>query len=386
MERLLSSYEYLLQACGTGGILLLAFLTALFFIQFWYWCVRYGRIPSYRGSSRGNPHPGVSVAMILHETDYGFIDDRLARFLGQEYDRFEIIVVDLCGDVEFSEALAAIAEHNPKLSVTRMARDPRFPISDKMAFNVAIKAAKYENIILSCVDCVPVSPQWIARMARGFDSAGIVIGYSGMEGGRSFSDRMIRMGCVGLSIRWLSAAMRGKPYRGAVQNLGFTKKLYFDNGGFNYLNMNIGEDDLFIQKLLKSSSAAVVVSSNSLIRRPIYGGLGWWYADRRMRSNAFRHYPARVRRYIATELWSRFLFFAAVAATVIILPMELKLFAIALLTLRLGIVVFEMRRITRRLSERGLLRTLPLYDMGAPFYEAWMALDRKFRRSPGLWR
>lgn len=365
---------------------MLAFLTALLFIQLWYWGVRYGRIPSYRGYSQGNPHPGVSVAMILHETDYSFIDERLARFLGQEYDRFEIIVADLSGDVEFSEALAAIAEHNPKLSVTRMARDPRFPISDKMAFNVAIKAAKYENIILSCVDCVPVSSQWIARMARGLDSAGIVIGYSGMEGGRSFSDRMIRMGCVGLSIRWLSAAMRGKPYRGAVQNLGFTKKLYFDNGGFNYLNMNIGEDDLFIQKLLKSSPAAVVVSSNSLIRRPIYGGLGWWYADRRMRSNAFRHYPAHVRRYIATELWSRFLFFAAVAAAVIILPVELKLFAIALLTLRLCIVVFEMRRITRRLSERGLLRTVPLYDVGAPFYEAWMALDRKFRRSPGLWR
>ena len=60
--------------------------------------------------------------------------------MGQEYDDFEIIVTDLSGDVEFGEALAVIAEHNPRFNVTRMVRDARFPISDKMAFNVAIKA------------------------------------------------------------------------------------------------------------------------------------------------------------------------------------------------------------------------------------------------------
>lgn len=386
MESLISAYEYMLRACGTGGTVLLGCMVILFFIQVWYWGVLYGRIPSYRNAPGKSSHPPVSVAMIVRQADHGFIEERLPELLAQEYEEFEIIVADLAGDVEFSDALAAVADGNPKFNVTRLVKDARFPISDKMAFNVAIKAAKYDNILLSGIDCMPLSRQWIARMARGFDDAEIVIGYCGMEGGRSFTDRMIRLGCAALSVRWLSAAMRGKPYRGTIHNIGFTKQLYFGNGGFNFLNMNIGEDDLFIQKLLRCSSAAVAVSSNSVVRRPIWGGAGWWYAQRRMHSNGFRHYPARVKIYIGTELWSRFLFFATVAAAIAVLPAELKLFSVGLLAIRFGTVLFEMHRITRRLSEKGLLRAVPVYDLCSPFYEAWMALDRKFRRSPGLWR
>lgn len=116
------------------------------------------------------------------------------------------------------------------------------------------------------------------------------------------------------------------------------------------------------------------------------GRTGWWYADRCMRSNAFRHYPAKVKTFVAAELWSRALFFAAAAAAVVLFPPELKLFAAGLLLIRFGLILFEMRRITRRLSEKGLMRAVPLYDLCSPLYEAWMAADRKFRRSPGLWR
>lgn len=368
------------------GIALLAVNVVLFFIQFRYWAIFYGRIPAYRNSSRSDARPPVSVAVILREADNSFLEEGLPALLGQEYDNFEIIIADISGDVEYGESLALLAGNNPRLSVTRMVRDPRFPISDKMAFNVAVKAAKFDNILLTTVDSRPASTQWIARMARGFDGAGIVIGYCGMYGGRPFSSRIIRTDNAAQATRWLSAAMRGMPYRGTIQNIGFTKKLYFENGGFNRLNMNIGEDDLFIQKLLLSANASVVVSSNSLVRRKIWGGAAWWYADRRMRSNTFRYYPPRVKMYIAAELWSRFLFFASVAAAVIMLPFEIRLFVLALLLLRFGLVMFEMRRIARRLSEKGLMRVAPLYDICSPAFEAWMALSRKFRHTPGLWR
>ena len=302
MERLSSAYAYLWETCGPWGIALLACMIILFFVQFWYWVGYYGRIPSYRNARAGDARPPVSVALVVHEPDYDFLENGLPVLLGQEYDDFEIIVTDLSGDVEFGEALAVIAEHNPRFNVTRMVRDARFPISDKMAFNVAIKAARYDNILLTTVDSRPASLQWIARMARGFDGAGIVIGYCGMEGASAFSSRLIRLDNAARAIRWLSAAMHGKPYRGTLQNIGFTKALYFGNGGFNYL------------------------------------------------------------------------------------PPELKLFAAGLLLIRFGLILFEMRRITRRLSEKGLMRAVPLYDLCSPLYEAWMAADRKFRRSPGLWR
>lgn len=385
MEQLLSAYEQLWQACGAWGTILLAATIALFFFQFRYW-VRYGRIPSYRDPHHGESRPPVSVAMVLHESDDSFLNEGLPLLLGQEYDEFEVVAVDITGDMEFGEALSLIAANNPRLNVVHMVRDPRFPISDKMALNVAIKTARYDNILITTADCCPASPQWAARMARAFDSADVVIGYCGITD-ISPDSRIIRTACACHAVRWLSAAMSGKPYRAVIQNMGFTKQAYFSNGGFNYLNMNAGEDDLFIQKVLRSGWAAVVVSPNSLMRRTVWGGLRQWRAERKLRSGTFRYYTPQAKWYVSAELWSRALFFAAAIASIAILPLEMKLFAVALLAIRLGFVMLGMRRITRRLCEKGILATIPLYDMCSLLFEARMAVGRCFRRhQAGLWR
>lgn len=382
-----TAYEYLIQECGVLGIVLLGMLLVLLIVQLRYWVGLYGRIPAYRDSNRNaDLRPDVSVILVFHQPDFDYLENVMPVMLSQDYDGYEIVATDITGNADFGDALAILAEHNLRFSVTTMVNNPRFPISDKMALNVGIKAARYDNIIMTTPDSRPVSEQWIARMARGFAGADIVIGYCGMEQGKGFTNRMIRTGRVGQSVRWLSEAMRGKPYRGIIHNLGFTKKLYFDNGGFNHLNLNIGEDDLFIQKFIANAQAAVIVSSNSLVRQRVWGGLRWWYAERKLLSNAFRYYPARVRRYIGMELWSRFLFFAVTVASIVILPLEFKLFAAGVFVLRLLLVIFEMRRISLRLSERGIVRTVAIYDVVMPFYEAFMAIDRRLRRSPGLWR
>ena len=386
MEQLSQAYTHLWNLCGPWGIALLAGVILLFLIQCWYWAGYYGRIPSYRNATSDGSRPPVSMVLVVREVDYSFIDETLPLLLSQEYDRFEIVITELSGDVEFGESLSVIAEHNPRLTVTRMVRNPRFPISDKMAINVAIKTARYDNILITTADCRPASPQWVARMARGFEQADLVIGYCGMEGGNRFADRMIRLGRVGHAARWIGAAMHGKPYRGMIQNLGLTKAIYFANNGFNRLNMNIGMDDLFVQKLAAGARTATVVSANSLVRQKIWGGLRWWYADRRLQSNTFRFYPLGVRIRVGLELWSRALFLPAVVAAAVLLPPEIKIFAAALWLIRLLLVLFEMRRITLRLCERGVMCVAPLYDLCSPYYEAWMALSRTLKRSPGVWR
>lgn len=386
MEQLSQAYALLLELCGPWGIALLTAIILLFIIQCGYWAGYYGRIPSYRNASSDGSRPAVSVVLVVREVDYNFIEETLPLLLTQQYDRYEVVITELSGDVEFGESLAVIAEHNPRLTVTRMVRDPRFPISDKMALNVAIKTARHENILITTSDCRPASAQWVARMARGFERADLVIGYCGMEGGDRFSDRIIRLGRVGQAARWIGAAMHGKPYRGMIQNLGLTKTIYFANNGFNHLNMNIGMDDLFVQKLAAGARTATVVSANSLVRQKIWGGLRWWYADRRLQSNTFRFYPLGVRFRIGVELWSRALFLPAVVVAIVLLPLEIKIFAAVLWLIRLLLVMFELRRITLRLCERGVMRVAPLYDLCSPYYEAWMALSRTLKRSPGVWR
>ena len=95
MERLSSAYAYLWETCGPWGIALLACMIILFFVQFWYWVGYYGRIPSYRNARAGDARPPGSVALVVHEPDYDFLENGLPVLLGQEYDDFEIIVTDL---------------------------------------------------------------------------------------------------------------------------------------------------------------------------------------------------------------------------------------------------------------------------------------------------
>ena len=385
MERLSSAYAYLWETCGPWGIALLACMIILFFVQFWYWVGYYGRIPSYRNARAGDARPPVSVALVVHEPDYDFLENGLPVLLGQEYDDFEIIVTDLSGDVEFGEALAVIAEHNPRFNVTRMVRDARFPISDKMAFNVAIKAARYDNILLTTVDSRPASLQWIARMARGFDGAGIVIGYCGMEGASAFSSRLIRLDNAARAIRWLSAAMHGKPYRGTLQNIGFTKALYFGNGGFNYLNMNIGEDDLFMQKVMTRDNVSVILSPRASLREKTWGGMGWWMSQLRYYGSAFRFYPQTVRNYIQWELGSRSLFFLTVVCAAAVMPFEFKIAALALLVIRFLIVAIEVRRIARRLGESGMMGRYFVYDLLSPLWALALSV-MLMRKDDRVWR
>ncbi len=387
MESLYYLVDSAVRFCGWWGIAAAAVLFVSFIIQMWYWLGCYGRIPAYRSPApEGASSPGISVAVVLHETDWPFVEETLPLLLGQNYGKFEIVVIDLSGDVEFGEHLTMMSEHDPRLSVTRMVRDARFPISDKMALNVAVKTARYDNVLLTTSDSRPATGNWLARMGRGFASGDLVLGYCGMTDGADFASRMIRLGQMGLSMRWIARAIRGGAYRGVIQNIGFDKRLYFEAGGFNYLNLNAGEDDLFIQRLLLSARVSVVVTPSATVRRGVWGGLEWWYSVRKFRSSTFQYYPRRVRAWIGTELWSRALFFVSAVAVCCLTPLPVALAAAGIAAVRFAIVMFEMRRITSRLNERGLLRCVPLYDLASPLWEAVMAVDRRFRKIPGLWR
>lgn len=383
-------FDTFLTCYGWEGIALAGAVLAMFGVQLYYYIFVYGRIPGYKNNRRPavlEADPQVSVVIPLFSEDYSFVEERLPLILAQNYPDFEVVIVYVGHDSDFYEELVRLKQSFPQIVTTKIHLDPRFPISRKMALNVGIKSAHYECMVFTSTDAVPQTDRWLALMAKGFTRGEIVVGYCGVERRKGFANYMMRAWRMMHSADWIARAVRRNPYRGTLHNIGFTKNIYFGSKGFSHLNMNIGEDDLFIQKLLETgTAAAVIVSSNSTVRQKIWGGTGWWYADRCMRSNAFRHYPAKVKTFVAAELWSRALFFAAAAAAVVLFPPELKLFAAGLLLIRFGLIFFEMRRITRRLSEKGLMRAVPLYDLCSPLYEAWMAADRKFRRSPGLWR
>jgi len=386
------SFPYFFQLAslfGVWGVAVTGLAVVLLLWQLFYWAVRYNRIPSWR--SRGaagedEPVPGVSVVVRLNE-DYQYLEQTLPLIMAQDHPAFELVVVYVGADEEFRDTLDRAASHDGRITVTQLNSDTRFAIGDKMAYNLGIKAARYENILLATCDTAPASERWLRLMARGFArNSGVVIGYCAVARKAGWANKIMRIDRLALSVRFLSAAMRGKPYRGMTGNLALTKGLYFGNKGFNHLDMNIGEDDLYVQQIAGRHNTAVILNPGCTTLQEFHGSLGYWWTLRAFYGNAVRLYPARVQVSIALEAVTRVLFFASCVAAIVLLPDLAKLVPAAMLILRFGVAFSVMARICRRLGEQGLKMAIVFYDLVAPFVEFCLWLRRRFNRDKGVWR
>ena len=381
-------FDLLLVCYGWVGLALAAALLLLFAVQLWYYIFAYGRIPAYKNSRRPSvldAEPPVSVVIPMFSEDYAFTEERLPLILAQNYPDFEVVIVYVGQDTDFYAELTGLNQTFAQVTVTKIHLDPRFPISRKMALNVGIKSAHYEHLVFSSTDTTPQSDRWLALMAKGFTKGEIVLGYCGIERGKGFANYMMRTWRMMHAADWIARAVRRRPYRGTLHNLGMTKRLYFGANGFSHLNMNIGEDDLFMQKVMTPDNVSVILSPRASLREKTWGGFGWWLSRLRYFGSAFRFYPQAVKNFVQWELGSRLLFFAAAVCALVVMPPEFKFAALVLLSARYAVVALEVRRVARRLGEAGIMGRYFLYDVLSPFYALLLGV-LLLRKDERVWR
>ena len=389
-------FDDFLACYGWEGAALAGSMLLLLCVQFHYYIFAYGRIPGYKNSRRAaelDSEPPVSVVVPLFSEDYSFVEERLPLILAQNYPDFEVVIVYVGHDADFYEDLARLKQSFPQIATTKIQLDPRFPISRKMALNVGIKSAHYECMVFTSTDAVPQTDRWLSLMAKGFMRGEIVVGYCGVERRKGFANYMMRTWRMMHSANWIARAVRRRAYRGTLHNYGFTKRIYFGANGFSHLNMNIGEDDLFMQQVMTRDNVSVILSPRATLREKTWGGMGWWMSQLRYYGSAFRFYPQAVRTYVSWELWSRVLFFATAACALAVMPLEYKIAALALVIVRYVVVALEVRRVAQRLGESGIMGRYFIYDLLSPLWAAalWVMLlrrdDRVYRsRGPGVGR
>ncbi len=382
-------YDIALLHYGWPGLALMFMLIATLLIQGYYYSLRFGRLSSYLIKKRAQLHsspPPISLVVPMFSEDYDYLDDTLPLLLAQEGCQFEVVIVYVGCDNDFFDDMVRLKGIFPNITVTKIERNERFPISVKTALNVGIKAALYEHILFSTTDARPASQKWISLMSRGFQRGDVVLGYCGVE----FEDNrwdsyFIRTTRLMDSMQWLSKAIVGKPYRAIRSNMGFTRTLYFSVNGFNRLNMNIGEDDLFMQTIMSGDNASVVLSPRASVFQRGWGRMDWLIDTKRFYGSAERFYPIAARNFVAWELTSRLLFFALSVVALIFLPLELKAAALIFILLRLFIVLRSIGQVGERVGERGMVGRYIFYDLASPIFALYMRL-KMVRRDKRVWR
>lgn len=362
-------FDYIISHYGWQGTALTAAAFILFCIQVYYYLIVYGRISLFRNSRRKkilNAEPPLSVIVPIFSEDYSYLD-RLPQLLAQQYSAtFEVVLVYVGRDTDYYEELTRQRLLYPNLSVTKIEFNPRFPISVKMALNVGIKSARNEHIIITTTSAIPASEQWLAMMGKGFMRGNIVLGYTAIEPTEGIKNYLMRMSRFQTSLYWLAAAVNRQTFKGSRHNFGFTKSIYFGAKGFTHLNMNIGEEDLFIQRIAKRNNVSVaLIPKASMIEHP-WGGLKWWISELRHYGSAYNLYPIGVRNRIEWDLGSQVLLFISLLAMIILLPLELKLAALAMMLIRYLIVILRIRSIAKRVGEKSVALRYFIFDMFNP--------------------
>ncbi len=389
MQSLSEIFDTVLAAYGAAGLFMLAMLLAAFCVQMQRWCGVYAKVAGFRLAGRvkkRNDVPPVSVVLPLYGENLAYLDDGLPQLLNQRHmERYEVVVVYVGNDDNFFTDLSRLRQIYPHLVTTQINFTPCYPVSSKMALNIGIKAAHYEHVVMTTPDARPASSLWLSTLSKAFMYGDIVIGYCGVERAKGFSDLVFREWQMNEAVGWLHAAIKGRPYGASRHNLGFTKTLYYSVRGFSHLNLNAGEDDLFVQRVATADNTAPVCTAVASCRERRWGDWRWWFSRVHASGVTRRFYPPEARNVADVELLSRTVFFILAVAIMALMPLECKIAALALLLVRYFAVWFVILRTARRLGERNIASRHFIYDIIEPALHAFVRLTLR-KSADSAWR
>ena len=107
MEKISIFIYNAIMAYGTFGIVLGATIVALFIVQIALYVGLYGRVASFRLTSRRKVRevePPVSIIVPIFSDDTEYLDGNLMKLLGQQYKEFEVVAVYVGNNEDYHDS------------------------------------------------------------------------------------------------------------------------------------------------------------------------------------------------------------------------------------------------------------------------------------------
>ena len=360
------------ESYGIAGIVLVAILMVLFVLQLVLCCRRLvvSRFKLSEGEMVRQSQPAVSVVVPLFGEDEEYLKDGFRALLSQNCPNYEVVTVYVGKEDAFYATLKHMRKFYPHLKTTQINYSPQYPVSVKMALNIGIKSANYECVVITTPETRPTTQDWVTYMARGFMFGNIVLGYCNWERTEGLKNLFFRKYRLSESITWLAEAIRGRVYGATRNTLGFTKELYFGVRGFDHLDLNAGEDDLFVQRIAATQSVGVLLTPHAHCTEYYPMSFKSWLTEIYRAGQTRQFYSDTAKNAESCELISRVAFFVATIGAMAILPLELKAFALLLLLVRYIVVSVVTAKCAKRVGETAVAAWEPLFD----FIEPWVRL------------
>lgn len=378
-------------AFNTTELMMLSAAGVLLIIQYIYYFGVYNRIHTHNmAAKKGDVHfthdePPLSIIICAHNESEN-LRKNLPFILEQDYPQFEVIVINDGSTDETEEVLSVFEEKYPHLYHSFTPDSARYISRKKLALTLGIKASKYDWLIFTEVNCYPANNQWLRLMARNFTPrTQVVLGYSGYERGKGWLHKRASFDSLFTSLRYLGLALAGKPYMGIGRNLAYRKDLFFNAKGFStYLNMQRGEDDLFINQVAHKDNTRVETDIDATIRMQPVECYKDWKEEKVSYMATARFHRGSQRWLLGFETCTRLLFYAACVAGITfgILSFHWVAAGAALLIwlLRYMVQAYVINKAATEMGDnRHYYFSLPVFDILRPIQSLQFKLYRFYR-------
>ena len=206
-----------------------------------------------------------------------------------------------------------------------------------------------------------------------------------MEIDKTFFKKYILFDNLFSGVRYTSMALAKKPYMGIGRNMAFRKNLFFDNKGFSsVLNMEDGEDNIFVNRIATKENTAVVLSKESMVVSSAVNSISSWRNIKTRYLTTRRYYSGNRTKILSFEIFSRYAFYALFAALCTIgMRSSLYLilfFAILLILIRYSIQLMVINKNSKVYNAGNFYFSIPLFDLAKPIANH-LFLKRERRRS-----
>lgn len=337
------------------------FLFTFLLQMIWYWGL-FSRLAFHKSKDRLLFKQPVSVVVFTGDT-FSNLKENIQQILDQDYEDFELLVVNNSGDEEIELYLESMSKQYPNLQVVNINDKLNFFKGRKFPISIGIKSAHNDIVLLTEPICKPVDRQWIDTMQGNFSRlTDVVLGYSTYPSFSGFFHKLVRFDNMFSGMKYLSLAMNGIPYTGNGRNIAYRRSLFLKKKGFiNHYQISEGDSDFFVNRASSAKNTRVEISHVSHTIYNSYIKYRSWIRDKKRELLSLKNYKLKHKILVFSYSFSYILFLAAL---ITLLSFNYYMyFVLGIFLIRLLSQLFITKKCMNQLNEKELLLISPLLEL-----------------------
>jgi len=281
---------------------------------------------------------------------------------------FEVVAVDDFSQDSSFTVLGVLKCKHKNLRFSSLNQETRY--SEKMAQNIALKAARHDWVMVIPPSVNGVDSRWLSTISsRLGNNNEVVVNYSNLKANGRLYNILYRSESFFQQLKSFGFILNGLSFINFEENVAFKKEKYFEAGGFKQkINEPYANLELIINTFINKKKTHIIFSSSTVLRKEIPVNRIHFMELIKKELHVRKHLPFLKKFIIVAERIVTLLFLPVSVLVFLFIP-ELLLVLVVLLIAYLFAFSLIIKISLDRLNERKLFLSSLIVGMLMPYFK-----------------